>query len=88
MFTSATLCTYSAVHSHNRYVGAPGVASHMKAELAFRWEITIDDESHQRDVSVRADNASERGVSFPAEWINAMCCRDLSSHRTESYSAI
>ena len=39
-----------------------------KAKLAFRWEITIDDESHQCDVSVRADHAAERGVPFPAAW--------------------
>ena len=40
-----------------------------RPKLAFRWKITIDDESHQCDVSVRADHASERGVPFPVVWM-------------------
>ena len=82
------MCTCSVVHAHDRYVGAAGVASHWHANLAFRWEITIDDESHQCDVTVRADHASERGVPIPAAWQNAMRCRDLSSRAEEAGRAL
>ena len=61
------MCTCNVVHVHDRYVGA-GAASHWRDNLTFRWEIEIDDESHECEVSVRADNASERGVPFPAAW--------------------
>ena len=56
------------VHMHDRYHGPPGAARRWSDNLAFRWEITIDDVSHESAVSVRADNASERGVPFPAAW--------------------
>ena len=70
MLTSFSLFTYSTVHSHDRYVGVADEASHLqaKAKLAFRWEITINDESHQCDIFVRADHASERVVPFPDAW--------------------
>ena len=47
--------------------------------LTFRWALATEDEVHESEVSVRADNASERGVPLPAAWQNAMRCRDLSS---------
>ncbi len=57
------------MHAHDRYVWpAAAAASHWYDKLTFRWEITIDDESHESEVSVRADNAAERGVPFPATW--------------------
>ena len=57
------------MHAHDRYVGAAAAAaSHWYGKLTFRWEIAIDDESHESEVSVRADNAAERGVPFPATW--------------------
>lgn len=74
-----SVCSYIVIHARDRYVGSAGAALHWQSSLAFRWEITIDDESHEREVSVRADNASERGVPLPAAWQNAMRCSDLSS---------
>ena len=62
------MCSCIVIHAPDRYVGTAGAALHWQSSLAFRWEITIDDESHEREVSVRADNASERGVPFPAAW--------------------
>ena len=85
--TSVSLCTCSVVHAHDRYVGA-GAALHWHDNLAFHWEITIGDDSHQCDVSVRADNASERGVPLPAAWQNAMRCGDLSSRAEEAGRAL
>ena len=76
------------VHIHDRYHGPPGAAMRWSDNLAFRWEITICDESHECDVSVRADHASERGVPLPAAWQNAMRCRDLSSRAEEAGRAL
>ena len=73
------MCSCIVIHARDRYVGTAGAALHWQSSLAFRWEIAIDDESHEREVSVRADHASERGVRLPAAWQNAMRCRDLSS---------
>ena len=76
------------MHAYDRYVGAAGVALHWHANLAFRWEITIGDESCECDVSVRADNASRRGVPLPAAWQNAMRCRDLGSRAEDAGRAL
>ena len=67
------------VHAHDRYVGADGAASHWHSNLTLRWMIVIDGDSRESKVSVRADNASERGVPLPPAWHNALRCMDLGS---------
>ena len=39
-----------------------------RSNLAFHWAIAVDGVIHESDVDVRADNAAERGVPFPAAW--------------------
>ena len=39
-----------------------------RSKLAFHWAIAVEGAIHEEDVYVRADNASERGVPFPASW--------------------
>ena len=39
-----------------------------RSNLAFHWAIALAGEIHESDVDVRADNAAERGVPFPATW--------------------
>ena len=51
-----------------RYVGDPGLISAWRSKLAFHWAIAVEGAIHEEDVYVRADNASERGVPFPASW--------------------
>ena len=46
----------------DRYAGACGVALTWRSDLTFNWAIASDDASHESEVCVRADNASERGV--------------------------
>ena len=53
---------------HGRYVGTRGSASISRPNLIFRWAIALADKIHESEVCVRADNASERGVPFPAAW--------------------
>ena len=56
------------LHVHGRYVGTRGSASISRPDLIFRWAIALADKIHESEVCVRADNASERGVPFPAAW--------------------
>ena len=51
-----------------RYVGDPGLISAWRSKLAFHWAIAVEGAIHEADVLVRADNAAERGVPFPASW--------------------
>ena len=51
-----------------RYVGTRGSASISRPDLIFRWAIALADKIHESEVSLRADNAAERGVPFPAAW--------------------
>ena len=53
---------------HGRYVRIRGSASISRPDLIFRWAIALADKIHESEVSVRADNAAERGVPFPAAW--------------------
>ena len=39
-----------------------------RSSLAFHWAIVLGGAIHEADVHVRADNAAERGVPFPATW--------------------
>ena len=39
-----------------------------RSNLAFHWAIVVDGVIHESGVDVRADNAVERGVPFPATW--------------------
>jgi hypothetical protein len=39
-----------------------------RSKLAFHWAIVVDGVIHESGVDVRADNAAERGVPFPAAW--------------------
>ena len=52
------------------YVGDRGASLTRRSTLAFRWAIAIDGGIHESEIHVRADNASERGVPFPASWRN------------------
>ena len=52
----------------NGYVGDRGAALTLRSSLTFRWAIVMNDQVHESKVCVRADNASERGVPFPAAW--------------------
>ena len=56
------------IANFNRYVGDRGAALTLRSSLAFRWAIVMNDQIHESEVCVRADNASERGVPFPAAW--------------------
>ena len=76
------------VHARQRYVGHADAALHWRGNLLFHWAITIDDEIHKCDVSVRADYALKRGVPFPTPWHNAVRCGDLSSRAAEAGRAL
>ena len=39
-----------------------------RSSLAIHWAIVLGGAIHEADVHVRADNAAERGVPFPATW--------------------
>ena len=52
----------------NRYAGDGGAALTLRSSLTFRWAIVMNDQIHESEVCVRADNALERGVPFPAAW--------------------
>ena len=67
------------LHAHGRYVGARDVALTSRPDLIFCWAIAIEGKIRESEVCARADNASERGVPFPAPWHNAVRCGDLSS---------
>ena len=54
--------------SCNRYAGDPGLLLIRRSSLVFHWAIAVDGAIHESDVHVRADNAAERGVPFPAPW--------------------
>ena len=71
-----------------RYVAARGAALTSRPDLIFRWVIAMEDDIHECEVSVRADNASERGVPFPDVWRNAMRCTDLGSRAAEAGRAL
>ena len=56
------------LHAHGRHVGSPGAVLTWTSILTFHWAIALEDKIHECEVSVRADNASERGVPFPSAW--------------------
>ena len=76
------------VRAYVRYAGDADAALRPRDDLLFHWAITIDGEIHEFDVSVRADNASERGVPFPTHWHNAVRCGDLNSRAAEAGRAL
>ena len=39
-----------------------------RSTLGFHWAIVVDSVIHESGVDIRADNAAERGVPFPAKW--------------------
>lgn len=87
----AWLCRYVHVHvfrAHGRYIGVGGSSSISRPNLICRWAIALEDEIHESEVCVRADNASERGVPLPAAWQNALRCWDLSSRAEEAGRAL
>ena len=51
-----------------RYAGDLGSTLTRRSTLAFHWAIAVDGAIYESDVHVRADNAAERGVPFPATW--------------------
>ena len=54
-------------HVYDRHIGSRDVLTRTSI-LTFRWAIAMEDKIHESEVSVRADNAAERGVPFPAAW--------------------
>ena len=58
---------HMGLHARDRHLGPPGVLTRTSI-LTFRWAVAMEDTIHESEVSVRADNAAERGVPFPATW--------------------
>ena len=86
-YVGTCVCVHMGLHARDRHLGPPGVLTRTSI-LTFRWAIAMEDKIHESEVSVRADNASERGVPIPAAWQNAMRCRDLSSRAEEAGRAL